>query len=183
LRSLFEKLIDDEQELDWFLTNVVTEDWHALHDAGAPFAKMAAERIVEFPDYRLQIEAYTSRFPETITGPVEGMHEIVRQLSDNNIPLYALSNFGRDAWEQFRPTASIFDLFSGILISGEEGIIKPDPSIYQLALNRFDLCADQCLFIDDRLENIESGERLGIAGHHFDNAADLTARLESLQLL
>jgi len=183
LRCLFAKLINDPEELDWFLAHVVTPEWHFQHDAGRPFADMVAERSREFPEYRDHIIAYSRRFPETIPGPVEGMVDIVRALANRGVPLFAISNFGAESWAQFRPSAPIFALFSDIVISGEEKLIKPDAAIYELALQRFSRRADQCFFIDDRLDNIEAGEALGIAGHHFKDAATLEKRLTALRLL
>lgn len=183
LRCLFAKLIDDPEELDWFLAHVVTPEWHFQHDAGRCFADMVAERSREFPDYADHIHAYSQRFPETIPGPVEGMPEIVHALAARGVPLFAISNFGAESWAQFRPSAPIFELFSDIIISGEEKLIKPDQAIYELALNRFDRRAEQCLFIDDRLDNIEAGEAMGLAGHHFSNAARLEHELKALRLL
>ena len=182
LRCLFEKLIDDAEELDWFLAHVVTPEWHFQHDAGRPFADMVAERCREFPEYRDHIIAYSRRFPESIPGPVEGMHDLVRALANRGVPLFAISNFGAESWAQFRPSAPIFDLFSDIVISGEEKLIKPDAAIYELALQRFSRRADQCLFIDDRPENIEAGEAVGIAGHHFTSATSLENELKDLGL-
>ena len=183
LRCLFAKLIDDPEELDWFLAHVVTPEWHFQHDAGRPFVDMVAERSREFPEYRDHIIAYSRRFPETIPGPVEGMVDIVRALANRGVPLFAISNFGAESWAQFRPSAPIFALFSDIVISGEEKLIKPDAAIYELALQRFSRRADQCLFIDDRLDNIEAGQALGIAGHHFRDATTLEKRLTALRLL
>ena len=182
LRCLFAKLIDDPEELDWFLAHVVTPEWHFQHDAGRPFADMVAERSREFPEYTDHIIAYSRRFPESIPGPVEGMLDLVRTLANRGVPLYAISNFGAEAWAQFRPSAPIFDLFSDIVISGEEKLIKPDLAIYELALKRFSRRADQCLFIDDRLENIRAGKAIGIAGHHFTDATILESQLKTLGL-
>ena len=183
LRCLFAKLIDDPDELDWFLAHVVTPEWHFQHDAGRPFADMVAERSREFPEYSDHIIAYSRRFPETIPGPVEGMVDIVRALANRGVPLFAISNFGAESWAQFRPSAPIFELFSDIVISGEEKLIKPDAAIYELALKRFSRRADQCLFIDDRRDNIEAGKALGIAGHHFEDAPTLENQLKALRLL
>ncbi|WP_339688772.1 HAD family phosphatase [uncultured Parasphingorhabdus sp.] len=183
LRCLFAKLIDDPEELDWFLAHVVTPEWHFQHDAGRPFADMVAERSREFPEYSDHIIAYSRRFPETIPGPVDAMPDIVRALANRGVPLFAISNFGAESWAQFRPSAPIFDLFSDIVISGEEKLIKPDAAIYELALKRFSRRADQCLFIDDRLDNIEAGQALGIAGHHFQDATTLEQQLKALRLL
>ncbi len=182
LRCLFAKLIDDPEELDWFLAHVVTPEWHFQHDAGRPFADMVAERSREFPEYTDHIVAYSERFPESIPGPVEDMLDLVGALANRGVPLFAISNFGAEAWAQFRPTAPIFESFTDIVISGEEKLIKPDAAIYELALKRFSRRADQCLFIDDRLENIEAGEAIGIVGHHFSNAVILENKLKALGL-
>ena len=183
LRCLFDKLIDDPEELDWFLTHVVTPGWHFQHDAGRPFAAMVAERSREFPQYADHILAYSRRFPETIPGPVDGMLEIVRALAKRGIPLFAISNFGAESWAQFRPRAPIFDIFADIVISGEEKLIKPDSSIFELALDRFGRRAEQCLFIDDRQDNIEAAESVGMAGHHFQDAIRLESDLKCFRLL
>tara|TARA_R110000868_G_scaffold33014_10_gene120233 strand:+ start:509 stop:1135 length:627 start_codon:yes stop_codon:yes gene_type:complete len=183
LRRLFAKLIDDPEELDWFLAHVVTPEWHFQHDAGRAFADMVAERSREFPEYRDHITAYSERFPETIPGPVEGMLDLVRALAGRGVPLFAISNFGAESWAQFRPSAPIFGIFSDIVISGEEKLIKPDAAIFELALKRFDRRADQCLFIDDRRENIEAGQAVGLAGHHFKDSRQLERELKALGLL
>jgi 2-haloacid dehalogenase len=104
-------------------------------------------------------------------------------LANRGVPLFAISNFGAESWAQFRPSAPIFELFSDIVISGEEKLIKPDAAIYELALKRFSRRADQCLFIDDRRDNIEAGQALGIAGHHFEDAPTLENQLKALRLL
>ena len=67
LRALFEKLIEDEAELDWFLANVVTEEWHFEHDRGRPLADMVPERIAQFPEYERHI-----RVAETADRDIEG---------------------------------------------------------------------------------------------------------------
>ena len=183
LRCLFEKLIKDPEELDWFLTHVVTPEWHFQHDAGRPFADMVAERSREFPQYSEYIIAYSRRFPESIPGPVEGMLDLVHLLAKRGVPLFAISNFGAESWAQFRPTAPIFESFVDIVISGQEKLIKPDRAIFELALDRFDRKADKCLFIDDRQDNIAAAENLGMAGHHFTNADRLERALRELDLL
>ena len=170
LRHLFAKLITDPAELDWFLTTVVTPEWHFQHDAGRDLDSMLAERIAEFPNHADLIRAYRHRFNETIPGPVEGMHELVHELSDVGVPLYIISNFGDEFWEQFAPTQPIFERFQGVIISGKEKLMKPDPAIYQLALDRFGLAAAETLFIDDVEANVAASESVGIAGHVFKDA-------------
>ncbi len=173
MRRLFAKLIADADELDWFLAHVVTEEWHFQHDAGRPLAEMVPERIAEFPAYADHITAYTTRFIETIPGPVAGMIALVDDLAARKVPIFGITNFGAEFWDQFRPTAPVFDHFTDIIVSGVEKLVKPDPAIYTLALRRFGLAPGEALFVDDRLENIESAAANGFVGHPFKDAATL----------
>ncbi len=183
LRCLFEKLITDRQELDWFLANVVTVEWHFQHDAGRALSEMRDERVAQFPAYAHLIDAYTHRLNETIPGPIEGSIEIVDELNAAGIPLYAITNFGSEFWDGFHPTQPVFKHFRDIVVSGVEKKIKPDAAIFQLALRRFGLAAGTGLFIDDKLANVESARENGFVAHHFIDAASLRAELESLGLL
>ena len=177
LRYLFTKLIEDNDELEYFVTHVVTPEWHYQHDAGRSLEDMVAERIAEFPQYADLIRAYAARITETIPGPVAGTHDIVRELSDNNIPSFVITNFGAEFWDRFRPTQPIFDHFGDILVSGVEKLIKPDPAIYALALERFGLQSGEAIFIDDNYDNVVSARNNGFKVHHFTDAASLRSEL------
>lgn len=183
LRHLFAKLIDDEDELDWFLENVVTTQWHFEHDAGRLLADMTAERISLFPQYEDLIKAYAHRFNETIPGPVAGSLEIVEALAAQDIPLFAITNFGDEFWSGFRPTQPIFDHFTDIIVSGREKLVKPDPAIYALAIDRFTIKAEESIFIDDMQANIDAANSSGMHGHLFESADILRTELEGLGLL
>ena len=183
LRQFFSKLVP-AHELELFLREVVNLDWHSQHDAGRPFAETSAELTAAWPRFAEAIAAFGPRFSETVTGLLPGMADIVGQLHANGVPLYAITNFSQEFWPPFRAQeAAIFDRFTGIVVSGEERLIKPDPAIYALALARFRLNADQAIFIDDRADNVRGAEAAGMLGHHFRDAADLRARLEGLGVL
>ena len=183
LRYLFAKLIADKGELEFFVTHVVTPEWHFQHDAGRALDDMVAERIAEFPEYATLIAAYVPRFNETIPGPVTGSLELVQELAESGVPLFAITNFGAEFWEGFRPTQPIFDLFQDIIVSGVEKLVKPDPAIYALALQRFGLKPGEAIFIDDNHDNVVSARNNGFAAHHFRDAASLRAELVALNLL
>ena len=183
LRHLFAKLIDDPEELEWFVTHVVTPEWHFQHDAGRPLAEMLPELKAEYPAYTAHIDAYATRFNETIPGPVPGSFEIVEELAARAVPLYAITNFGSEFWAQFRPRYPLFDHFRDIVVSGDEKLLKPDPAIYRLALARFGLAPGEGLFIDDNLPNIVAARENGFQGHHFVDAPTLQAELAKLGLL
>ncbi len=183
LRQFFEKLVP-AHELELFLREVVTMNWHGQHDAGRPFAETSAEHIARWPRFANAIAAFGPRFSETVTGLLPGMGELVRDLHAAGVPLYAITNFSHEFWPPFRAReAAIFDLFVDIVVSGEERLIKPDRAIYHLALRRFGLAADEAIFVDDRAENVIAAEACGLRGHVFRDAADLRARLGSLDLL
>lgn len=183
LQQFFQKLVP-AHELELFLRDVVNLRWHSQHDAGRPFAETSAERIAEWPRFADAIRAFGPRFNDTITGLLPGMGEIVRELHDRGVPLYAITNFSHEFWPPFRAQeAAIFDLFEDIVVSGDEKLIKPDRAIYQLALRRFGLAANEAIFIDDRADNVIAAEACGITGHVFRDADDLRARLEAVGLL
>ena len=183
LRCLFGKLIEDPQELEWFVANVVTEEWHFQHDRGRPIDDMIAERQREFPAYADTIAAYRPRFNETIPGPVAGTHEIVAELADASVPQYALTNFGSEFWDGFAPTQPVFRHMRDIVVSGKERCVKPDAAIYAIAEDRFGLPPGQLFFIDDKAENIAAATARGWQGHVFHNAPALRAELVELGLL
>ncbi len=183
LRYLFEKLIDDPVELDWFLSHVVTEQWHFQSDAGRPLADLVAERIAEFPGHATLIEAYPVRFNETLPSAIPGTHELARRLADRHVPLYALTNFGAEFWAGFRPMQPIFDLFADVVVSGEERCAKPDPRLYEIAERRFGHPPQELFFIDDNPANVAAASARGWRAQLFTDASALEAQLVANGLL
>lgn len=183
IRQFFEKLVP-AHELELFLRDVVTLDWHNQHDAGRPFAETSAELIAAWPRFADAIAAFGPRFSDTVTGLLPGMETILRDLHRRGVPLYAITNFSHEFWPPFRAReVAIFDLFDDIVVSGEERLVKPDPAIYALALDRFGLAAEEALFVDDRADNVAAAEAMGIAGHLFTGAGPLRVDLEARGLL
>jgi len=183
LRALFGQLIDDPAELDWFCANVVTEQWHFQHDAGRDLAEMVAERKSEFPAHAAHLDAYATRFNDTVPGPVPGTQELVEQLAARGVPLYAITNFGAEFWEQFVPEWPVFRHFRDIIVSGREKLVKPDAAIYRLAEQRFGYSGAEIMFIDDNAANIAAARAMGWHGHLFQSAKDLERDLIAHDLL
>jgi 2-haloacid dehalogenase len=183
LRYLFEKLIDEPDQLDWFLTHVVTEEWHFQADAGRPLAEMVPELSARFPEHAHLVDAYCERFNETIDRPIEGSHALVRRLAEAGVPLFALTNFGAEFFAGFRPTEPIFELFDDIVVSGDECMAKPDPRIYEICERRFGRPPHELFFIDDNPANIAVARERGWQAHLFEGAEGLEAELVRLGLL
>jgi 2-haloacid dehalogenase len=183
IRYLYEKLIHDPDRLDWFLTNVVTRQWHFQHDAGRPVRETMAELCARFPAEAALIRQYDPRWLETLGRPVSGVAALVERLHHAEVPLFAITNFSGEFWPRFADHYPLVRRFRDVVVSGDEKLMKPDPAIYQLALRRFGLAPGDALFIDDRIENVEAAETNGFAGHHFTGAAKLEATLMRAGLL
>jgi len=183
LRHLYAKLIDDEEELDWFLANVVSERWHHQQDEGRPLVEMVPERKRQFPEHAALIEAYATRFNETIPGPVPGTHALIRKLDAVGVPLFGLSNFGGDFWDAFHADWPVFDALRDIVVSGHEKCAKPDPEIYAIAEARFAIPPQNLLFVDDKEDNIAAARARGWHGHVFTCANALEADLRAHGLI
>ncbi len=169
-----ERLISDDRALDAFLRDVLTNEWHFQHDAGRPFAETSAELIAKHPEHETLILAWRDRYLESIGDPIPGVHAIVEELHGAGVPLFVISNFSHEFWPPFRAReAALFDRFGGFVISGEERLVKPDPAIYQLALNRFGLDASEAFFVDDNAANVEAAAAIGIVARLFTDAATL----------
>ncbi|WP_126173091.1 HAD family hydrolase [Altericroceibacterium xinjiangense] len=183
LRCLFGKLIADRDELERFLGAVVTEEWHFQHDAGRDLAEMVAERKTRFPEHAALLDAYATRFSETIPGPVNGTHSLVERLAERGVPLFALTNFAAPFWDEFSADKAVFRHFGDIVVSGVEKCVKPNPEIYAVAERRFGYPPPDLFFIDDNAANVEAARARGWRAHHFTDAARLEQELIALGLL
>jgi len=183
-RHLYRKLFSgDEPAMEHFLANVCTHEWNRCQDAGRSFAEGARLLKLRHPDQAELIDAYGARFDEMMAGPIVGAVEILAELRDRDTPLYVLSNFSA---ETFPPAFERFDFlrwFRGMVISGEVGVIKPDPRIYEIMLARFAIDPHQVVYIDDVAANIEGAQPFRIHGIHFTTPGALRGELVRLTLL
>ena len=130
------------------------------------------------------IGAWGSRFIESIGDPMPGMPALVEELDTAGVPLFAITNFSGEFWPPFRAReAAMFDRFREIVVSGDERLVKPDPAIYRLALDRFGLTPDEAVFVDDNAANIAGAAALGIHAVLFEGVEPLRVELVRLGLL
>lgn len=177
-RFLYERLIGDDRALSSFLDDVLTLEWHFQHDEGRDFAETSAELIALHPQHEALIAAWAPRFSESIGGAVDGMHEIVVELDEAGVPLFGITNFSHEFFPPFRAEhAHLFDRFHDIVVSGDEKLVKPDPAIYALALDRFALAPRDAVFVDDNPANVDAARAMGIDSELFVDATSFRARL------
>lgn len=180
---LYEKLIPDPDERARFLAEVVPLSWHLEHDRGRPYAETIPERQRLFPHYADLIAAYRERWDETIAGPIWGSVAALEALSAQGTPLFAITNYSAETFPRARRQFPFLNLFRDIVVSGEEGVVKPDPEIFRRAARRFAIRPDTSLFIDDSPANIDAAARLGWHTHLFRDPQVLCAALRRASLL
>ena len=183
-RFLYRKLFNgDEPAMEHFLATVCTTEWNERQDAGRSFAQAIEELLPDHADKLELIEAFGKRFGEMIRGPIGGAVDVLAELRERDVPLYALSNWSAETFAPQRQRFEFLSWFEGIVISGLEGVIKPDPRIFRILLNRYGIAAETAVFIDDVARNAAAASALGIHGIHFRTPEQLRRELVTLGML
>ncbi|HUH98528.1 MAG TPA: HAD family phosphatase [Anaerolineales bacterium] len=183
LHRLYHRYFEHRQQIDDFLAEINFSSWNLEQDRGRSFAEGIAELSDRFPQYAHLIRAYYDHFEDTIVGPIGGTVAILRQLKQAGYPLYGLSNWSAETYPRVRRQYDFFGLFDQIILSGEVKLIKPDPAIFNLALQTIKRPAGECLLIDDSEPNTVAARKLGFATIHFKSPEQLRAELRGFKLL
>ncbi len=181
---LYKKIFSDDEERAHFLNNICTSDWNVQQDAGRTLKEATELLVSQHPDYKNEIEAFYGRWTEMIGGAIQGTVDILNQLkAENKVRLYALTNWSAETFPYALENFDFLQIFEGILVSGDEKLIKPDIRIYELMVSRYDIDPTKAMFIDDSEKNIKGSELIGIHGHHFTQPEKLRAELVDLGLI
>ncbi len=182
-RNLYRRFFDTPGEMEAFLREIDFPTWNLEQDRGRPFADGVAELIARFPQHASLIRAYHEHWEESIGEPVAGVSNIIRRLKALGYSIYGLSNWSAETFPIARSRYDFFDLLDGYLISGDVGLVKPDPAIFRALLQRIGRPAAECVFIDDSPANLQAARSLGFLSILFESAAQLEHELESLGIL
>ena len=166
-----------------FLDEVDFRSWNHLHDAGRPFAEGVLELSERFPHHTEAIAAYPRNHHLTVTGQIDATVDVIDQLRHRGVRLLALTNWSAETFPWARRTFSALQSFEGIVVSGEEGVAKPDPRLYQVLLDRYQVRPTNAVFVDDAQVNVEAAIALGMHGLRFTGADALRTDLSRLGLL
>jgi len=181
-RHLFRNYFEDESEMEYFLTNICTDAWNLEQDRGRSLEEATALLQAQFPEFHTMIERYYGEWEKMMKSEIPETVALLYKLK-KKYKVYGLTNWSAEtipiAYERF----SFFREFEGIVVSGEEKIIKPDPQIFHLLLHRYNLKAAESLFIDDNIRNIKAAEAIGMQAIHFENPVKLEASLEAMNIL
>jgi 2-haloacid dehalogenase len=182
-RYLYRKLFDDPAEMDRFLSEVCTMEWHHAHDLGVPPEQTIPPLVEAHPEYAEHIRAWPQRSEEMVAGPIDESVEILRALKERGVPVYALTNMETWTYPDRLDRYPFLRWFDGTVVSGFEGVAKPDRKVFELLLDRFGLTPETTLFIDDSAKNVAAARAAGIQAIEFESPAQLRQHLEQAGLL
>ncbi|MBK1839843.1 HAD family phosphatase [Azospirillum sp. YIM B02556] len=183
-RHLYRELFDGYEDLmEDFLDRVCTPAWNLEQDRGRPWTDAVALLTEEHPDCAELIRAYDDMWERMVPGAIPGTPDILAELKARGVPVYAITNFSVDKFELTRKRFDFLNGFDGIIVSGQERLVKPDPAIYRLLTDRYGLEAKDCYFIDDNPDNVEAARSVGMSAHLFSGAEALRRDLKAIGLL
>jgi len=181
---VYDKMFTSEEQKRLFFEKICTPDWNEQQDAGRSLKEATDELLEKHPDWKEYIEAYYGRWEEMLGGPIHGTVDIFKQLkASGKYKLYALTNWSAETFPVALDRYDFLHWFDARVVSGEEKMRKPFPEFYQLLLDRFQLTAEETLFIDDNLRNEQAAKEIGLQTVHFKSPAQLKEDLVLLGIL
>ena len=174
--KIYTEHFGDEAKAWWFLRHVVDLDWRQRIDAGESQELCIKQLQAQHPDYSEAIEVYRSHWREMLTGEMPGMREVVLELKQKSA-VYGLTNWSMETFPEAREHFGILQLIDSYVVSGAEHLVKPDPRLFQVLLDRYGLQANDCIFIDDNPANVEAACRMGMEGIVFEGTEKLRKQL------
>lgn len=177
---LYDKYFGSREKAEWFLNNICLYSWNLQMDGGKPFAEGVAELQAEHPEWSEAIAIYHTRWIEMMNGEIEGMVSVVKRLKAAGYGVYGLTNWSAETFPMVRDTYPVFQEFDGIVVSGEEHLLKPDAAIYKCLLERYALQAEESLFVDDNADNVAGARNVGMKAIQFTSAEELERELKDV---
>jgi len=182
-RHLYRKLIPDETERERFLAEICSPQWNLEQDRGRSWAEACSVLRAQHPEHGGLIDAFHLRWREMLGGPIEESVQILRELKVDGVRLFGLTNWSRETFPIALELYDFLGWFEAIVVSGQERLVKPDPQLYRLLLERHALEPTTLVYIDDNAKNAAAAGELGMHGIHFTNPAALRNKLTALGLL
>ena len=173
--------VADDDHLDRFAAGFPA--LNARLDAGEPWAEVVAGLAERDPALAHVLGLYRERYALSLTGPVPGSARIVAELKAAGVRLVGLTNWSAETWDAALPAAPAIGLLDAIVVSGFEGVAKPDPRIFAIAVSRHGLVPARTLFVDDAPVNVAAAAALGFDAVLFTGADDLRCALTARNLL
>ncbi len=174
----------DRKKMQWFFDHICTSDWNENQDAGYPMAQATEDKVALFPEYEKEIRMFYGRWVEMLGNSITGTVDILKKFIDSeDYKVIALTNWSAETFPIALERFEFLHWFEGIIVSGEEKTRKPFNDIYNLTLERFNIKAENAIFIDDNLRNIEAANNLGLNGIQFESPEQLIINLKTFNII
>ncbi len=179
-RHLYRRIFAGEEgAMERFLSTICTPEWNLELDRGRPMAEAVEELAERHPEHAASIRAYRERWVEMVAGPLPGMPELVDDLRSAGLATYILTNSPGQAFPKACRAQPFLQSFDGALVSGDLGIVKPDPAIFRALVAKFDLEPAATVFVDDVEANVSGARACGLQALLFPGAGALRQALRS----
>lgn len=182
-RHLYRKLIFCEAAVERFLAEVCTAEWNHQLDAGRAFAEGVAELVEKHPQEESLIRAWEDRWEEMLAGPIAGSVALLEIMYDRGVSLHAITNWSAETFPIAQRQFPFLTRFETIIVSGEVGLVKPEPAIFDLLVNRAGIEPGRSIFIDDNPQNIITAAARGFHTILFTGPEALYEQLVNLGLI
>ena len=182
--GFFARTLGSEEQADRFMAQVLTEENNGrLDKADKSFDEYIADWKRQWPQFIQAIDLLDKRYTDIFTAEMPGIATLMVELKAKGYRLLGLSNWSTKVFDVMRKFPKPFALLDGSLISHQVHLLKPDVAIYEAFCEKFGVKADECLFIDDKTENIEGARRAGWHGVVFTTTERLRQELKEAGLL
>ena len=179
-KNFFKDQFDNQSEMNFFLDNICNNDWNLQQDNGRLIIDAENDLISKFPNYEEKIKMYYPNHRKMIKGIFHESIELLYELKKKNYSCYILSNWSSETFEGMTDEYNFLKDFDGMIISGDIKLVKPDKKIFELAIDKFNLTPNETIFIDDRIENINSAQNLNFKTVHLTDPKRIKAKINEL---
>ena len=180
-RYFFKDHFNDDEKMEYFLKNIVTDEWNGEQDRGRTLAEGTEIQVAKHPEWEKEIRAYYDNWTTMLKSDIPHNVEVLRKLEHSKYELFGLTNWSAETFPYALENYDFFKLFEDkIVVSGTEKLIKPDPTIWNVLLDRYQIKAEESVFIDDNFNNIKTAESLGFICVHIKKDTNLERELRDL---
>lgn len=180
--AFYDRVIGVERRQALFAA-VDLHEMNLLIDAGALFRETIYDWAKRYPLWETEIRWWYDRWIELASPRIEGSIALQRALRAKGVPVFALTNFGKHAFDEALPRLDFLAEFDRHYVSGRMGVIKPDPKIYAMVEQDCGIAPHGLLFVDDKAENIAAAGARGWRTHQFESWQGWAQRLVAEGLL
>lgn len=180
-RYYFKTYFNDDEKMEYFLKNIAQDEWNIEQDRGRSLSEGTEIQVKKFPEWEKEIRAFYDNWTVMLKSDIPQNVDILRQLKNTDYQLFGLTNWSEETFPYALENYDFFQIFEGkIVVSGTEKLIKPDPKIWYVLLERYNIHAEESVFIDDNEKNIEMAKSLGFKTIHVQPDTDLKQELAHL---